>query len=64
MMRSRPTLFTPTHPLSYTHTQMIDVMVPLGCGGCVYFAQPDALKGSLVHTLKEVRVRARVCGLM
>jgi hypothetical protein len=41
---------------------MIDVMVPLGCGGCVHFAQPDALKGSLVHTLKEVRVR--VCGLM
>ena len=50
------------HPPIHLHTQMIDVMVPLGCGGCVHFAQPDALKGSLVHTLKEVRVR--VCGLM
>jgi hypothetical protein len=29
--------------------------LPIGCGGCVYFAQPDALKGSLVHTLVEVR---------
>lgn len=41
---------------------MIDVMVPLGCGGCVYFAQPDALKGSLVHTLKEVGASMRFIG--
>lgn len=34
--------------------QAIDVCLALHCGGCVYFAQPDALKGSLIHTLLEV----------
>jgi len=33
-------------------SQIIDILVPFGCGGCVHFAQPDALRGSLVHTLR------------
>ena len=48
--------------LIYTHhatpssssVQLIDIMIPLGCGGQVYFAQPDALRGSLIFTLREV----------
>jgi long-chain-fatty-acid--CoA ligase ACSBG len=34
---------------------MIDLHLPLETGCQVYFAQPDALKGSLGATLKEVR---------
>ena len=35
--------------------QMLDIHAPLVLGITVYFAQPDALKGSLVKTLREVR---------
>jgi hypothetical protein len=42
---------TPPVPRS---PQIIDMCLPLGCGGCVYFAQPDALRGSLVFTMREV----------
>ncbi|CAI5710147.1 unnamed protein product [Peronospora destructor] len=42
-------------PMSHVAAQMIDIWLPI-CGGIqVYFAQPDALKGSLGVTLKEVR---------
>lgn len=42
-------------PLSHVAAQMIDIWVCMGFAGTVYFAEPDALKGSLVNTLKEVR---------
>lgn len=37
---------------------MLDMHIPLGTGIQIYFAQPDALKGSLGATLKEVRPTA------
>jgi long-chain-fatty-acid--CoA ligase ACSBG len=42
-------------PLSHIAGQLIDIYFPLLIGGCTYFAQPDALKGSLTTTLKDVR---------
>ncbi|XP_029466767.1 long-chain-fatty-acid--CoA ligase ACSBG2 [Rhinatrema bivittatum] len=45
-------------PLSHVAAQMIDIWLPMKFGGATYFAQPDALKGSLVNTLKEVRPTA------
>ncbi|XP_078530572.1 long-chain-fatty-acid--CoA ligase ACSBG2-like isoform X3 [Lissotriton helveticus] len=42
-------------PLSHIAAQMLDIWLPICKGGATYFAQPDALKGSLVSTLKEVR---------
>lgn len=41
-------------PLSHVAAQMCDIVIPLLCRGMVYFAQPDALKGTLGVTLKEV----------
>lgn len=42
-------------PMSHIAAQLIDIWLPV-CGGLqLYYAQPDALKGSLGHTLKEVR---------
>uniref|UniRef100_A0A8C5AK86 Long-chain-fatty-acid--CoA ligase ACSBG2 n=1 Tax=Gadus morhua TaxID=8049 RepID=A0A8C5AK86_GADMO len=45
-------------PLSHIAAQMVDIWVTMKVGGATYFAQPDALKGSLVLTLKEVRPTA------
>lgn len=42
-------------PLSHIAAQMIDLHSPLALGGCVYFAAPDALKGSLTSVMKEVK---------
>lgn len=42
-------------PLSHIAAQIIDVHAPMYIGCSVYFAQPDALKGSLTTTLKDVR---------
>ncbi|VVC96583.1 long-chain-fatty-acid--CoA ligase ACSBG2-like isoform X2 [Leptidea sinapis] len=42
-------------PLSHVAAQIMDIYITLANGVPVYFAQPDALKGSLVQTLKEVR---------
>lgn len=42
-------------PLSHIAAQMIDVWITMKVGAVVYFAQPDALKGSLVTTMREVR---------
>jgi len=45
-------------PLSHVAAQMIDIHGPLASGVTVWFAQPDALKGSLGGTLKEIRPTA------
>ncbi|CAM9369790.1 unnamed protein product, partial [Hapterophycus canaliculatus] len=42
-------------PLSHVAGQLMDLHAPMTIGCSVWFAQPDALKGSLVKTLKEVR---------
>ncbi|XP_062854876.1 long-chain-fatty-acid--CoA ligase ACSBG2 isoform X2 [Trichomycterus rosablanca] len=45
-------------PLSHIAAQMVDIWITMRVGGAAYFAQPDALKGSLVNTLCEVRPTA------
>ncbi|XP_053337634.1 long-chain-fatty-acid--CoA ligase ACSBG2-like isoform X1 [Clarias gariepinus] len=42
-------------PLSHVAAQVNDMWVPMSFAGTTYFAQPDALKGSLATTLREVR---------
>lgn len=42
-------------PLSHIAAQMVDMHGPLLGGACVYFAKPDALKGSLGGTLKAAK---------
>ncbi|XP_078530563.1 long-chain-fatty-acid--CoA ligase ACSBG2-like [Lissotriton helveticus] len=42
-------------PLSHAAAQFFDMLLPMCLGGATYFATQDALKGSLVDTLKEVR---------
>ncbi|XP_063616720.1 long-chain-fatty-acid--CoA ligase ACSBG2 isoform X4 [Cydia splendana] len=42
-------------PLSHVAAQVVDIYVTLMNAVTVYFAQPDALKGSLIDTLKDVR---------
>jgi len=42
-------------PLSHIAAQVNDLYAPIFTGMQVWFAQPDALKGTLVETLKEVR---------
>ncbi|XP_065901711.1 long-chain-fatty-acid--CoA ligase ACSBG2-like isoform X2 [Dysidea avara] len=42
-------------PLSHIAAQMIDIIAPLCSGATVWFAQPDAMKGTLKNTLEEVR---------
>ncbi|XP_059579546.1 long-chain-fatty-acid--CoA ligase ACSBG2 [Alligator mississippiensis] len=42
-------------PLSHVAAQLFDLWLPMCVGGTTFFAQPNALKGSLLLTLKEVR---------
>lgn len=42
-------------PLSHIAAQMADIYFIIAIGGCCNFAQPDALKGTLVDTLREVK---------
>ena len=42
-------------PLSHIAAQVMDIHSMLQVGGCTYFAGPDALKGTLTITTKEVR---------
>ena len=46
-------------PLSHIAAQMIDIMAAVMIGHTVWFAQPDALKGSIKHTLVVMEGRAR-----
>ncbi|KAM3609225.1 uncharacterized protein V6R79_011334 [Siganus canaliculatus] len=41
-------------PLSHIAAQIFDLWAGIQWGGLVYFAQPDALKGSLITTMREV----------
>ena len=45
-------------PLSHAAAQVADIYISTYGTSTVYFAQPDALKGSLVETLHEVRPTA------
>ncbi|NXE15466.1 ACBG2 ligase, partial [Lophotis ruficrista] len=45
-------------PLSHIAAQMTDIWSAITFGVQVFFAQPDALKGTLVDTLREVRPTA------
>lgn len=42
-------------PFSHIAAQLIDVYCTMQIGACAYFAQPDALKGSLTKTMQEAR---------
>lgn len=42
-------------PLSHIAGQMADLYVPIHAATTVYFAQPDALKGSIRNTMVEVK---------
>lgn len=42
-------------PLNHIAAQVIDIFLPTRVGGRVYFAKPDALKGTLLETIVEVR---------
>lgn len=42
-------------PLSHVAAQLLDIHVPMFLGSQVSFAGPDALKGALVETLREIR---------
>ncbi|KAI1900481.1 hypothetical protein AGOR_G00050380 [Albula goreensis] len=42
-------------PLSHVAAQVNDMWICMRFAGTTYFAEPDALKGSLVNTLREVR---------
>ncbi|PSN55894.1 Long-chain-fatty-acid--CoA ligase ACSBG2 [Blattella germanica] len=42
-------------PLNHIAAQSLDIYKPIYCAGIVYFADKDALKGSLLKTLKEAR---------
>ncbi|EGD73701.1 AMP dependent ligase [Salpingoeca rosetta] len=42
-------------PLSHIAAQILDMHAPMILGATVWFAQPTALKGTLVQTLQEVR---------
>lgn len=42
-------------PLSHIAEQIVSLHAPLSSGAAVYFAEPTALQGTLVETLKHVR---------
>jgi len=42
-------------PLSHVAAQFADMILPIYGGACVYIAEPTALQGTLIETLKEVR---------
>ena len=52
---TREDVFISYLPLSHSAAQMIDLFMPMAAQATVYFADRNALKGSLVNTLREVR---------
>lgn len=42
-------------PLSHVAAQIVDIYIVMMVGGTIYFADKNALKGSLVNTLQEVK---------
>ncbi|XP_037361090.1 long-chain-fatty-acid--CoA ligase ACSBG2-like isoform X2 [Talpa occidentalis] len=42
-------------PLSYMRSQIFDLWIPISVAGALYFAGKDALRGSLLDTLREVK---------
>lgn len=42
-------------PLSHVAAQMADIYCPLTCSATVYFADKNALKGTLIDTMKEIK---------
>lgn len=42
-------------PLSHVAAQVVDIYIAITIAGTVYFADKDALKGSLINTLQEVQ---------
>ena len=42
-------------PLSHIAAQMLDLVGPIIMGATIHFARPDALRGTLFDTVKEVR---------
>ncbi|XP_041106768.1 long-chain-fatty-acid--CoA ligase ACSBG2-like [Polyodon spathula] len=45
-------------PLSHIAAQLSDIWISMRFGATTYFAEPDALKGSLLNTMREVRPTA------
>ncbi|XP_039615484.1 long-chain-fatty-acid--CoA ligase ACSBG2-like [Polypterus senegalus] len=45
-------------PLSHVAAQVNDLWIAMRFGGITYFADPDALKGSLINTMRDVRPTA------
>ncbi|XP_050995645.1 long-chain-fatty-acid--CoA ligase ACSBG2-like [Acomys russatus] len=42
-------------PLSHISAQILDMWTAIKVGGLTFFAQPDALRGTLIFTLQEVK---------
>jgi len=42
-------------PLSHVAANIMDIFMVISCGGTIYFANKDALKGTLISTLKEAK---------
>ncbi|XP_060665921.1 long-chain-fatty-acid--CoA ligase heimdall [Drosophila nasuta] len=42
-------------PLSHIAAQIFDIYLAMSLGGCVYFADKDALKGTVVRTFQKAR---------
>ncbi|XP_067888550.1 long-chain-fatty-acid--CoA ligase ACSBG2-like isoform X2 [Heterodontus francisci] len=45
-------------PMSHIAAQIMDIWIPMKFGATTYFAKPDALKGTLVNTMREVQPTA------